>query len=31
MWNPSTSKCQCDMWCKAGQYLDYKNVVVKIN
>ena len=24
-WNPSTCECQCDMWCKTGQYLDYKN------
>ena len=27
--NPSTCKCQCDMWCKPGQYLDYKNCVCK--
>ena len=24
-WNPSTCKCQCDIWCKPGQYLDHKN------
>ena len=24
MWNPSTSACECDMWCKPGQYLDHK-------
>ena len=30
MWNPSTCECQCDMWCKSDQYLDYKNCVVKI-
>ena len=29
--NPSTCSCECDMWCKPGQYLDYKNVFVKIN
>ena len=28
-WNPSTCECQCDMWCKPGQYLDYKNCVCK--
>ena len=22
-------ECQCDMWCKTGQYLDYKNWVCK--
>ena len=27
--NPSTCECQCDMWCKPGQYLDYKNCVCK--
>ena len=26
-WNPST--CQCDTWCKPGQYLDYKKCVCK--
>ena len=31
MWNPSTCACESDMWCKPGQYLDYKNVFVKIN
>ena len=29
MWNPSTCACKCDMWCKPGQYLDYKNCVCK--
>ena len=29
MWNSSTCKCQCDMWCKPGQYLDHKNCVCK--
>ena len=29
MWNPSICKCQCDKWCKAGQYLDHKNCVCK--
>ena len=29
MWNPSPFKCQCDMWCKTGQYLDHKNCVCK--
>ena len=28
-WNPSTYECQCDMWCKPGQYLDYKNCICK--
>ena len=28
-WNPSTCECQCDMWCKPGQYLDHKNCVCK--
>ena len=27
--NPSTCECQCDMWCKPGQYLDHKNCVCK--
>ena len=27
MWNPSTCECQCDKWCKSGQYLDHKNCV----
>ena len=31
MWNPSTCACECDMWSKPGQYLDYKNVFVKLN
>ena len=29
MWNPSTCACECDMWCKPGQYLDHKNCVCK--
>ena len=29
MWNPSISECQCDKWCKTGQYLDHKNCVCK--
>ena len=28
-WNPSTCECQCDKWCKPGQYLDHKNFVCK--
>ena len=28
-WNPSTCECQCDMWCKTGQYLDYKKCICK--
>ena len=24
---PSTCECQCDTWCKQGQYLDHKNCV----
>ena len=28
-WNPSTCECQCDMWCKAGQFLDYKKCICK--
>ena len=27
--NPSTCECQCDTWCKSGQYLDHKNCVYK--
>ena len=30
MWNPSTCACECDLWCKPGQYLDYKKCVCKI-
>ena len=26
-WNPSTCECQCDTWCKQGQYLDHKNCI----
>ena len=29
MWNPSSGECQCDKWCKTGQYLDHKNCVCK--
>ena len=29
MWNPSTCACECDIWCKPGQYLDHKNCVCK--
>ena len=29
MWNPSTCECQCDKWCKTGQYLDHKNCICK--
>ena len=29
MWNSSTCACECDMWCKPGQYLDYKKCVCK--
>ena len=29
MRNPSTCECQCDKWCKLGQYLDHKNCVCK--
>ena len=29
MWNPNTCECQCDAWCKPGQYLDHKNCVCK--
>ena len=28
-WNPSTCECQCDKWCKLGQYLHHKNFVCK--
>ena len=28
-WNPSICECQCDKWCKPGQYLDHKNFVCK--
>ena len=28
-WNLSTCECQCDKWCKAGQYLDHKNCICK--
>ena len=28
-WNPSTCECQCEMWCKPGQYLDHKNCICK--
>ena len=29
MWNPSTCAWECDMWCKPGQFLDYKKCVCK--
>ena len=29
MWNPSTCACEYDMWCKPGQYLNYKKCVCK--
>ena len=28
-WNPSTYECQCDTWCKPGQYLDHKICIWK--
>ena len=28
-WNPSICECQCDKWCKPGQYLDHKNCACK--
>ena len=28
-WNPSICECQCDKWCKPGQYLYHKNCVCK--
>ena len=28
-WNPSNCECQCDTWCKPGQYLDHKNCIWK--
>ena len=28
-WNLSTCKCQCDTWCKPGQYLDHNDCVCK--
>ena len=28
MCNPTTCSCECDLWCKQGQYLD-KNCVCK--
>ena len=27
--NPSTCECQCDTWCKPGQYLNHKNCICK--
>ena len=27
--NLSTCECQCDTWCKQGQYLDHKNCICK--
>ena len=29
MLNPSTCECECDMWCKPGQYLDHKKCICK--
>ena len=29
MSNPSTCACECGMWCKPGQYLDYQKCVCK--
>ena len=29
MLNPSTCACECDMWCKPGQYFVYKKCVCK--
>ena len=29
MWNQSTCECQCDKWCKLGQYLDHKSCICK--
>ena len=29
MWNPSTCACECDKYCEVGQYLDYKNYVLR--
>ena len=29
MWNPSTCACECDEYCKVGQYLDYNNCVCR--
>ena len=28
-WNASTCECQCDTWCRPGQYLDHKNCICK--
>ena len=28
-WNPSTCVCECDIWCKPGQYLDHKSWICK--
>ena len=28
-WNPSTCACEWNMWCKPGQYLDYKKCICK--
>ena len=28
-WNPSICECQCDNWCKPGQYLNHKNCACK--
>ena len=29
MWNSSTCACECNKYCKVGQYLDYKNCVCR--
>ena len=29
MWDPSTCACECNVWCKPGQYLDYKKCACK--
>ena len=28
-WNLSICECQCDKWCKPGQYLDHKYCICK--
>ena len=29
MWNPSTCSCECDKYCEAGKYLDYRECVCR--
>ena len=29
MWNPSTWSCECDKYCKAGQYIEYRECVYR--